>query len=195
MHEMGDAFDQEPCAACMVRKPAFDRARAVFAYNDVTSRMILRFKNGGDRTGLRLMTDWFGLITEELISDADIVMAVPLHASRLRKRGYNQSLWLAASIARKYKKKLSCHMLKRPKNTQSQAGRSASGRKRNVAGAFHIPKRHHKKLKGKRVLLIDDVFTTGATVEACCKVLKRAGVEAVDVLTLSRVVSSVDPTI
>lgn len=185
----------EVCAACIARAPAYDRARAVFAYDDVTSRIVLRFKNGGDRSVLKQLANWVYQIAGDFIVDADVVMAVPLHPSRLRKRGYNQSLWLAAAIARKTKKKLSHHKLKRKKNTSSQAGRSASGRRRNVEGAFHIPKRHFKKLEGKRVLLVDDVFTTGATVEACAKCLRRAGVAHVDVITLARVVSAVDPTI
>ncbi|MFC7291298.1 ComF family protein [Hirschia litorea] len=195
LQDVRDAYAMEECAACIARAPTFDRARAVFAYDEVTSQLVLRFKNGGDRSVLGQVADWVCQIANDLIIDADYIMAVPLHPTRLRKRGYNQSLWLAAAIARKTGKTLSHHMLKRKKNTLSQAGRSASGRRRNVEGAFHIPKRHLKRLEGKRVVLIDDVFTTGATVEACAKCLKRSGVAHVDVVTLARVVSPVDPTI
>ncbi len=195
MHDVGDAYELVECAACIARKPAFDRARAVFIYDDLTSRIILRFKNGADRNGLKLMSQWCVDVAGDLVRDADFVMAVPLHASRLRSRGYNQSLWLAAAIARRRDLKLAHHILKRRRNTPSQAGRSAVGRQKNVEGAFHIAKRHHKKIAGKRILLVDDVYTTGATVEACCRALKRSGATSVDVITLSRVVSPTDPTI
>ena len=195
IYEVGDAYEKEECPACIARKPAFDRARAVFAYDDLTSQIVLRFKNGADRTGLQLLARWCLEYGAELVSSADLIMAVPLHARRLRSRGYNQSLWLAAAIGRQAKIPLAHHIIKRKKNTPSQAGKSANGRRKNVEGAFHIPKRHRSKLEGKRVLLIDDVYTTGATVEACSRVLKRHGAANVDIVTLSRVVSPVDPTI
>lgn len=195
IHDVQNAYDLVECAACIARRPAYDRARAVFKYDDVSRQIVFRLKNSGDRTGLKQMGRWFGQISQDLIDDADIIMAVPLHTARLRSRGYNQSLWLASSIAKMYGKKLSYHMLKRRRNTPSQAGKSVSGRFKNVKGAFYVPNRHRKTLKGKRVLLVDDVFTTGATVEACAKVLMRSGVAAVDVITLTRVVTSVDPTI
>jgi len=195
LHEVADAFLDEECPACIARKPGFDRARSVFAYDDLTSQIVLRFKNGADRTGLKLLARWCAEYGAELVEEADVIMAVPLHVRRLRARGYNQSLWLAAAISRETNIQLKHHILKRLKNTPSQAGKSANGRRKNVEGAFQIGEKHNPFLKGKRVLLVDDVYTTGATVEACSRVLKRHGAANVDIVTLSRVVSPVDPTI
>jgi ComF family protein len=127
--------------------------------------------------------------------NVDYVFPVPLHNSRLRARGYNQSYILARALGKTLNIRIGAHILKRKRKTPSQAGKSASGRKRNVAGAFDIPKRHHSKLKGKSVLLVDDVFTTGATIEACARSLKAAGAAKVNVITLTRVVSARNPII
>ena len=184
------------CASCMARKLKFDRARAALVYDDISRDIVLRFKQGGERSGLRLLANWMTSAAPQLIAEADVLVPVPLHYKRLLNRGFNQSLRLAAAISRVTEKPLAVHALKRLKATSSQAGKSARGRKRNVQGAFGLSVLGRRAIVGKRVLLIDDVYTTGATVEACANCLKhKGGAAKVDVLTLARVVRPVDATI
>jgi ComF family protein len=124
----------------------------------------------------------------ELIAEADLVAPVPLHWRRLVTRRYNQALLLARNLTRDQPVKLAPDLLLRSRWTGSQTGRAAKERRRNVREAFAIHPRWRARTKGKTVLLIDDVLTTGATVEACARALQRAGARHVDVLTLARVV-------
>ena len=118
---------------------------------------------------------------------------VPLHPLRLIKRRYNQAAELARPIARRAGLQYLPDALVRTRRTQSQgAARSGVGRKRNVAGAFAVPEARAKQVKGRRILLIDDVFTTGATVQACARVLLKAGARAVDVAVVARTASGKD---
>jgi ComF family protein len=166
----------------------FDRARAAFAYDDASRRLILPFKHA-DRTQA---TPWFGRwlarAAGELAADADIVAPVPLHRWRLFRRRYNQAALIALALAREAARPAIPDLLLRRRATRSQGRLSRAGRARNVAGAFAVNERHSARVTGRRVLLVDDVMTTGATVEACADVLKRAGAAAVDVATLARVV-------
>jgi ComF family protein len=123
----------------------------------------------------------------ELLADADVLVPVPLHYFRLVRRGFNQSVWLAATLARKSQARLCVDALKRVRATPIQGGLSADGRRRNVQGAFRVRKAREALVRDKKILLVDDVLTTGATAEACSKALKRAGARCVDVLALARV--------
>ena len=188
--------DQETdCAACIANPPIYDAARAALIYDDVSRNIVLRLKHGGDRSGLKLMARWMITSAPEIVKRADIVTPVPLHYLRLQSRGFNQSLLLAAAIAGQTELTLSPHMIKRKRSTPSQAGRSVQMRRRNVAGAFVMSMLGKRTVKNCHILLIDDVFTTGATVEACAKLLKKAGAKEVSVLTLARVARPSDPTI
>ena len=120
-----------------------------------------------------------------------ILVPVPLHRWRLLKRRYNQSALLALNLGRLTGRTALPDLLIRRRATPSQGGLSAKGRARNVEGAFMVNPRCKDAVKGARVLLVDDVFTTGATVGECAKVLRRAGARAVDVVTLARVVRPV----
>lgn len=190
-----DLGPDQSCAACIARPPVFDRARAALAYNDMSRNIVLRFKHGSDRSGLALMARWMVQAMPELVDSADLIIPTPLHYRRLLSRGFNQSLVLAAALSRNSGTPLAHHALKRVRATPSQAGLSAGGRKRNVRGAFVVSARGVKRVRGKRILLVDDVFTTGATAEACTRALRKAGAAHVDVATLARVVSPTDPTI
>jgi ComF family protein len=175
----------------MARRPAFDRARAVFAYDDASRGPVLSFKHA-DRTEAapafaRLMTT----AAADLLSDADLLVPVPLHRRRLIARRYNQSALLTNALARHSGVPAMPDLLVRTRHTPSQGGLSATGRRRNVRGAFAVRRDLADRVRDARVLLIDDVLTTGATVEACAGVLKRAGAGTVDVVTLARVVRSV----
>ena len=190
-----DVGEDQICPACIAHPPKYDRARAAVTYNDASRKLILRLKHSGDRTGLVMMASWMQQAMPDLINQADLIMPVPLHYTRLVERGFNQSLWLAAALGRASGKPLLHHGLKRMRATPSQAGRSASGRRRNVQGAFSMSGRAVRRVKDRRVLLVDDVYTTGATVNACAQVVKRAGAVSVDVTTVMRVVRATDPTI
>ncbi|MCR9222084.1 MAG: ComF family protein [Alphaproteobacteria bacterium] len=176
------------CGACLARAPAFDRARAVFAYDEASRSMLLDFKHG-DRTDLApALARWMARAGAELLADADLIAPVPLHPRRLWRRRYNQAALLAQALAGPAEVPLSVDLLQRRRNTPSQGRLSAKGRRRNVAGAFLVRPARRPTVSGKRILLIDDVMTTGATAEACAKALKRAGASGVDLLTLARVV-------
>lgn len=178
--------DGQVCAACLARPPAYDRARAAIAYGEVSRDLVLALKRQGRRDGLALMATWMAAAGADLLAGADLIAPVPLHYLRHVRRGYNQSVWLCAAIRRRTGVRVGVDVLKRIRPTPTQGGLSADGRRRNVQGAFRV--RRKKQVAGAHVVLVDDVFTTGATAEACVRELKRAGAACVDVLTLARVV-------
>ncbi len=175
------------CGACIAQPPDYDRARAALIYGDVSRELVLALKRQGRRDGLALMAGWMATAGAELLAEADLLVPVPLHYLRLVRRGFNQSVWLAAAVGRQAGVPVSVDALRRVRATPIQGGLTASGRRRNVEGAFRARKSRLGLLKGRRVILIDDVLTTGATAEACARTLKRAGAACVDVLTLTRV--------
>jgi ComF family protein len=175
------------CGACLARPPAYDRARSALIYGDISRDFVLALKYQGRRDGLDLMGGWMALAGAELLQEAELIVPVPLHYLRLIQRGFNQSVWLAAAVRRRTGVQVCVDALKRVKPTPSQGGLSADGRRRNVQGAFRVRKAREKLIRNRRILIIDDVLTTGATTEACARVLKRAGASCVDVLTLARV--------
>lgn len=183
------------CAACQARPRAFDRARAACEYDEASRDLILQFKHA-DRTDLApLFAAWIGRAAADLLAEADIVAPVPLHWRRLFRRRYNQSAEIARRLARRAGVAYLPGALIRLRATDSQGGKSGAGRRRNVAGAFAAPGRMRERLAGKRVLLIDDVLTTGATAEACARALKAAGAAGVDLAVIARVKEAANVTI
>ncbi|WP_448585895.1 double zinc ribbon domain-containing protein [Thermaurantiacus sp.] len=179
------------CLACFRDPPPFDRAAAPFAYEGPARLAVLRLKNGREELA-RLMAP-FMLRTLELAPGA-LLVPVPLHRLRLFVRGYNQAERLAEELAR-----LACarHLpdaLLRVRATPSSRGLSRAQRVANVAGAFRVNPRHAAAIRGRPVVLVDDVLTTGATASACAGALKRAGASAVHVLTWARVAPVFDAT-
>jgi len=124
------------------------------------------------------------------LDGADFLVPVPLHYKRRIKRRYNQSALLARALAKISAPIFDPDILERTRSTPSQGGRSASGRRRNVQGAFRVRDTALDRLQGSKVVLIDDVMTTGATLESCARTLKRAGAKQVTALTLARVVKA-----
>lgn len=171
----------------MSRPPRFDRARAAVAYDDASSRLILAFKHGARMEATPLFLRWMEAAGRPLLEDADMIAPIPLHWKRLTRRRFNQAAELARGLARRRSKPYAPDLLRRAKATPSQAGLPPGERRRNVAGAFRLNPAHAERVRGRRVLIIDDVFTTGATAEQACMVLRRAGAAHVDILTVARV--------
>ncbi|MDF1748365.1 MAG: ComF family protein [Alphaproteobacteria bacterium] len=183
-----DFGDGVRCGPCLSRPPYFERARAAVAYDDRIAQIVISFKHG-DRTDLAPgLAAWMRRAGGELLKDADLIAPVPLHRRRLFSRRYNQSALLGQPLAKVAGVPFIGDLITRQRETESQGHLSPSARRRNVEGAFRIPAHRKEILQGKRVLLIDDVLTTGATANAIARRLKREGATAVDVLTLTRVV-------
>ena len=175
------------CAACQARAPAFDRARAACLYDDHSRDLVLKLKHA-DRTDLSpLFARWLARAAAPLIEEADAVVPVPLHRWRLLGRRYNQAAEVARRLARLSGLAYFADAVSRTRSTQSQGGRSRGGRRRNVAGVFAVPPRWASRIEGRRILLVDDVLTTGATAEGCARALKAAGARAVDLAVIARV--------
>ena len=183
------------CAACTARPPRWDRARAALVYDDLSRRPVLDLKRAGRRDGLELLAGWMGRAGAEILSEADLIMPVPLHYTRLVLRGYNQSAWLAQAVGRQAGVRVSVDALMRTRRTPSQAGLTARARRRNVSGAFRVRRGWRKAVAGAHIVLVDDVLTTGATLSACTRALKQAGARQIDVIVLARVVRATDLTL
>lgn len=177
----------QECGACLAHPPVYERARAALVYGDVSRDLVLGLKYQGRRDGLGVLAGWMASAGKELLAEADLIVPVPLHYFRLVRRGFNQSVWLGAALSRSSGVRLSVDALKRVKSTPIQGGLSADGRRRNVQGAFKVRRSRERLVKDQKILLVDDVLTTGATAEACTRALRRAGAACVDVITLARV--------
>jgi ComF family protein len=188
----GSPFEYDPgfgerCAACMARPKAFSRGRAACLYDEHSRELVLQFKHA-DRTDLSgLFAKWLSRSARELIEEADAVVPVPLHRLRLLRRRYNQAAEIARPLAREAGLDYLPDALIRKRRTASQGGRSAGGRRRNVQGAFVVPDGRKRLVEGRRILLIDDVLTTGATAEACARALKAAGAADVTFAVVAKV--------
>ncbi|HYD99627.1 MAG TPA: ComF family protein [Alphaproteobacteria bacterium] len=175
------------CGACLRRPPPYARARAVLAYDDGSKPLILGFKNADRLQAAPAFARWLARAGAELLAEADLLAPVPLHRWRLWRRRYNQAAILALAVGRLAGRPVLPELMVRRRRTPSQGHLGRAARRRNVAGAFAVPERHRGAVWGRSVLLIDDVLTTGATVEECSRVLLKAGARRVDVLTLARV--------
>jgi ComF family protein len=172
-------------AAAAADPPPYDRARAVAAYTGAMQTLVhaLKFQ---DRHDVRLLFGrWLTEAGRDIIAGAGTVVPVPLARSRLLKRRFNQAAILAREVARLGGLDYEPMALQRTRATASQIGLSRAARQRNVAGAFSVAPRWQKRIQGRNVLLIDDVITTGSTVGACARALKKAGAARVDVLALA----------
>jgi ComF family protein len=185
------AYDLGPgalSAEAIADPPPFDRARAVAVYDDVARRLVHGLKYRDRLELARWMAGWMARAGTQVIDAADIVVPVPLHRRRLWWRRYNQSALLVRALAETAGKPLASDALIRIRATAQQVGLTAEERDRNVRGAFRVTAAGKRAIAGRRVLLVDDVYTTGATVKAGTRALLRAGAAAVDVLVFARVV-------
>jgi len=174
--------------AAIADPPAYERARAAARYGDV-ARELVHFLKYGDRLDLAWpLGQWMARAGAELLSDADALVPVPLHWTRLLQRRFNQSAMLAQTIGAAARVAVADHIIVRSRATRPQYGLARSERARNVQGAFEVAKSARVDVKGRKLILVDDVLTSGATVDACARSLRRAGASRVDVLVLARVV-------
>jgi len=175
------------CAACEARPPAFDRARSVFAYDDNSRSLLTDFKYA-DRTDFTpVFCRWLNRVGAELVEQADFIAPVPMHRMRLWQRRYNQAALLVHGISKTCDAMSAVDLLERQRSTKPQGHLSPIARARNVRGAFAVKSKWKNDIVGRSVLVIDDVFTTGSTVEEWARVLRKAGASRIDVLTLARV--------
>ncbi len=183
--------DMSICARCLTSSPSYNKARSAIYYDDNSRDFVLKFKHG-DKTNLSVsMVPMMLKAGRELFIDADYLIPVPLHRWRLLKRRYNQASILAKSISKETGIKFLPDTLTRHRYTKNQGAVSGKKRIKNVKNAFTVKKNDISLIKGKNLILIDDVFTTGATVNECAKTLIESGASKVDVLTLSMVVKNI----
>ena len=184
------SFGRAVCGDCLASPPAFDRARSAVVYDDATRSLILAFKHADRLTLAPLFAAWMRRAGGGLLESADLIIPVPLHRWRLLSRRYNQAAVLAHALGRLSGVNVVDSLLLRIRQTPSQGRKSSVQRTLNVRGAFALRNNCGgvaEVIEGRRIVLVDDVFTTGATVCACTRVLRRAGAVSVDVLTLARV--------
>jgi ComF family protein len=175
-------------AAATAAPPVYDRARAAAHYSDAMRELVQNFKYRDRHEGLALLARWLAKAGAELLADADLIIPVPLHATRLWRRRFNQSAMLAVALGRL------CRVPRRLLRADAGAADGEpSGAHRRPAPpqcrrAFRVDKDNAPRIKGRKLVFVDDVITTGATAEACARVVKRAGAARVDVVVLARVV-------
>ena len=184
---MGEAGPQGECLGCLRRPPSFGCARAALRYDAAAQPLILPFKHA-DRTELApVLAAMMARAGAGLLSGTDALLPVPLHRRRLVARRYNQSALLAACLARLASRPWLPDTLMRHRATTPLGELSAAARRDAVSGAFEIRPSRRAAIQGKRLLLIDDVMTSGATASACAEAALQAGAAAVDVLVGARV--------
>ncbi|TWF50382.1 ComF family protein [Neorhizobium alkalisoli] len=192
---LGLPFSYDPgrgmlSAEAIADPPVFDRLRAAAIYEDSARNLVHSLKYR-DRTDLAaMMAGWMLRASEGHVEACDAILPVPLHRRRFLSRKFNQSAELARHLARQAEKPFFPATLVRVKNTRRQVGLTARARAENVRAAFSIAPGHEADVFGKRIVLVDDVFTTGATVSAATRALRKAGAADVTVLTFAMAVST-----
>ncbi|MFT6258906.1 MAG: ComF family protein [Rickettsiales bacterium] len=174
------------CGACLQKRPSYFKALAVLRYDQISGELITKFKYFDQINLTKYFSKLMFQKAEEIIDDIDFIVPVPLHKLRIIKRKYNQSALLAKSISLFADKKPILDLLIRTKNNKPQASLNREKRLKNVESIFKVREKYLEKIKGKNILLIDDVKTTGATIESCSKILKKEKVNRIYILTLAK---------
>jgi ComF family protein len=183
-----DAGEGSLCGACLQKRPAYDRARAVFRYDDESRDLVIGLKHADRTETAPALAGWMARAGGALLDSAELIVPVPLHWTRLASRRFNQAALLAQAIGGIANRPVLPQVLLRRRATRSQGHLGRLARFRNVKGAIVVAERHATAVTNRRILLIDDVITTGATVESAAKTLISAGARQVDVLALAKVV-------
>jgi predicted amidophosphoribosyltransferase len=177
------------CDACAHTPGAWTKGRAAVVYDGVGRALTLNLKHGDRLDIAPMVAVWIARALGPLVAEADLIAPAPLHWTRLVHRRFNQAGELARELAIQTNKRsaLTLDLLNRTRRTPSQGGRNRADRYANVAGAFAVARLRRKRLIGQRVLLVDDVMTTGATLSACAEACRAAGAADVNVVVLARV--------
>jgi ComF family protein len=174
------------CGLCLSGHYHFDQARAVAIYSEPFAQVIHRFKYQGKTHALASFRALLEMLPpESVIEPPELILPVPLHDRKLRQRGFNQAVLLASAFFPQARRLIRTDLLRRAINTEPQTSLSGKARRLNLKNAFTL--RDPELVRGKRIVLVDDVFTTGTTVNECARILKKAGALRVEVLTLARV--------
>lgn len=181
-----DMGEDALCGECIKERPPYSRARSALCYDEHSSQLITALKFGDQLHLAKIYGAWLDKAAKELIHNSDVIIPVPLHWRRFLKRRYNQSALLAQALAKETGLPVLENGLIRRKHTTPQTGLTKNQRQKNVRGAFKLNEKHRGTIKGKSVLLVDDVLTTGSTIAYCSKTLLKSGASNVNVLTLAR---------
>jgi ComF family protein len=173
------------CARCLADPPKLDRMRAAVAYDDLPRSIVLRLKYGRKVALARTMARYMAPLRGDW-GDDTLIVPVPLHRWRLWGRGFNQSGLVARELGRRWDLETDNRLLRRVKRTQPLKGLNHTQRRKAVAGAFRAI--GSDRIKGRTIVLVDDVLTSGSTAEACARVLRRAGAERIELICWARVV-------
>lgn len=177
---------QKVCVACMKKTPYFDEAISVFVYDKFSKPMVLQFKNGDCTYMAHQFAVWMYRAAEKRLLDMDMIIPIPISLVKRLKRKYNQSELLAMEIAELSNIEYAPLILNKIKSTKPQEGLSRIARERNLLGSFGVSPKYVSLIKDRNIVLVDDVMTTGATVNECAKVLKKHGARRVIVITIAR---------
>ena len=183
---IGEAGLGRTCGACLERPPSWQRARAAFSYDDFSRQLILPLKYADRTENARFLALHMARAGAVLLEECDLLLPVPLHRKRLFSRRYNQAALLARHVGRIAGRTLLVDGLVRTRATRSLASCPAAERAAAISGAIECRPDRLEALRGRRVLLVDDVLTTGSTAAACALALLQAGVAAVDLLVAAR---------
>lgn len=184
----GAAKEGNVCAACHKDPPIFNYVRSALVYDDASRNVILGFKHGDQTHSVPSFMPWMLRAGEEILAQSDYLVPVPLHRWRILRRRYNQSGLMAQYLSKETGIPVFLDLIERHKATVVQGHLRINERQKNVRNAFMILDKYKEKIKNKHICLIDDVFTTGATVNECTKILLKSGAASVNILTLARVV-------
>ena len=174
------------CGYCIMNKPKYDRAISLLKYDNHSKRLIHKFKYQDQLHILDYFVDLLLNLGKEVIDQADVIVPVAMHQYKLLKRGYNQAALLAMRIAAKRKILYLPQLLIKKQNSTAQAGLDKMQREKNIKNSFKLNAQYSQQIINKKVLLIDDVMTTGATINECCKMLSAAKPSKIFVLTLAK---------
>lgn len=174
------------CGACILHPPSYTHARAIFRYEGIGAKLVTRLKYADKTYTVPTLAQWLQRAGSQMLSQADMLIPVPIHPYRLLRRRFNQSLLLARALSKSSAIPVVANALIRTRHTKPQAGLTRRQRLHNVKGAFAVPSEREGLIKGKHAVVVDDVMTTGATIAACSEALLHAGAQNVSVLTLAR---------